>query len=84
MSGSENKAWDDGAEKPAEVVRRRGVEPGSYGGSDVVARSMDLIAERGGAGYEDHMISHPPPFLSHVSGLLELWPSGILVLPCLH
>ena len=71
------------------------MEPGSYGGSDVVARSMDLIAERGGAGYEDHMISHPPPyqdhmishpppFLSHVSGLLELWPSGILVLPCLH
>ena len=41
MSGIGNKAWDDGAEKPAEVVRRRGVEPGSYGGSGVVARSTD-------------------------------------------
>ena len=48
MSGSENKAWDDGAEKPAEVVRRRGVEPGSYGGLDVVARSMDLVTSSSG------------------------------------
>ena len=32
------------AEKPAEVAKRRGVEPGSYGGVDVVARSIDLIA----------------------------------------
>ena len=44
MSGSGNKACDEEAENPAEVVRRRGVEPGSRGGSDVVARSIDLIS----------------------------------------
>ena len=26
------------------MVKRRGVEPGSYGGLNVVARAMDLIA----------------------------------------
>ena len=40
MSGNGNRACDEEAEKPAEVVRRRGVEPGSYGGSDVVASSL--------------------------------------------
>ena len=50
MSGSENKAGDEEAETPAEVVKRRGVEPGSYGGLDVAARSMDLIA--GGRGVD--------------------------------
>ena len=29
---------DEEAENPAEVARRRGVEPGSYGGSGVVDR----------------------------------------------
>ena len=35
------------------MVKRRGVEPGSYGGLDVVARSIDLIA--GGRSVESYL-----------------------------
>ena len=40
-SGIGNRAVDEEAKKTAGVVRRGGVEPGSYGGWAVVTRSTD-------------------------------------------